>query len=59
MTDSEVRDDAAPEPRRRKHRRVTTAPVPGSDPNPEPEPPRSSGTENDAQLKQDVPPHWQ
>jgi len=42
----------------RTHRRVTTDPVPGTDPSPEPEPSRSSGTENDARLKQDVPPHW-
>jgi hypothetical protein len=45
-------------PRRPKRRRVTTEPVPGSDPNPAPEPPRGSGTENDARLKADKPPHW-
>jgi len=50
-------EDATPAPRR-KHRRVTTEPVPGSDPSPQPEPPRTSGTENDDRLKQDVPPHW-
>jgi len=50
-------DEPAPEPRR-KHRRVTTEPVPGSDPSPAPEPPRTSGTENDDRLKRDVPPHW-
>jgi len=49
--------DETPAPRR-KHRRVTTQPVPGTDPNPTPEPARSTGTENDARLKQDVPPHW-
>ncbi|MGV8885336.1 MAG: hypothetical protein ACOH1T_07065 [Microbacteriaceae bacterium] len=43
---------------RRKHARITTAAAPGSDPNPAPEPPRSSGTENDARLKADKPPHW-
>jgi hypothetical protein len=56
-------DDAAdaaepPVPRRRKNRRVTTQPVPGSDPNPAPEPPRHAPGENDEQLKRDVPPHW-
>jgi len=49
---------AASSQSRRKHRRVTTEPVPGTDPNPAPEPPRGTGTENDARLKQDVPPHW-
>ena len=42
----------------RKHRRVTTKPVPGSDPNPQPEPLRHSGDENDERLKADKPPHW-
>lgn len=51
-------DAGAHEPRRHKHVRVTTEPVPGSDPSPTPEPARTSGTENDAQLRQDVPPHW-
>ena len=50
-------DEPAPEPRRTR-RRVTTEPVPGSDPNPAPEPPRTSGTENDERLRADVPPHW-
>ena len=45
-------------PKRPKRRRVTTEPPAGSDPNPQPEPPRSSGTENDARLKADKPPHW-
>ena len=49
--------DAAAKPRA-KRRRVTTAPPPGSDPNPAPEPPRSTGSENDARLKADKPPHW-
>ena len=48
----------APARHRKKHARVRTDPVPGTDPNPAPEPPRSTGTENDARLKQDVPPHW-
>jgi len=43
---------------RRPHRRVTTEAVPGTDPTPAPEPSRSSGTENDARLKADKPPHW-
>jgi hypothetical protein len=42
----------------RKHARVTTAAVDGADPHPAPEAPRSSGTENDARLKADKPPHW-
>ena len=42
----------------RKPRRVTTEPPPGSDPHPEPEPSQSSGTENDARLKAEMPPHW-
>lgn len=46
------------QPRRRKHRRVRTEPVPGSDPNPAPETPRHTSGENDEQLKRDVPPHW-
>ena len=41
-----------------KHARVTTEPPLGSDPNPAPEPARSSGAENDARLKEDVPPHY-
>jgi|GEM_PF-2666719 hypothetical protein len=42
----------------KKHVRVRTAPAAGSDPFPTPEPPRSSGSENDARLKADKPPHW-
>ena len=49
--------DAAAKPRA-KRRRVTTAPPPGSDPTPQPEEPRGSGTENDARLRADKPPHW-
>jgi hypothetical protein len=44
--------------RRRGGRRVSTDPVPGSDPTPAPEPPRHASAENDAQLRADVPPHW-
>lgn len=44
--------------KRRKHVRVTTKAPAGSDPNPTPEPSRNSGTENDARLKADKPPHW-
>lgn len=64
-------DAAAPEPPERVsgtthrtggptrvHRRVTTAPVPGSDPAPAPEPPRHDRGENDARLLGDRPPHW-
>ena len=43
---------------KRKHRRVTTQAVPGSDPTPQPEPPRHSESENDERLKADKPPHW-
>lgn len=42
----------------RRRRRVTTQPVPGSDPAPAPEPPRHRAGENDDQLRRDVPPHW-
>jgi hypothetical protein len=41
-----------------KHVRVTTDAPTGSDPNPTPEAPRGTGTENDARLKADKPPHW-
>jgi len=44
--------------RRRGGRRVTTDPVPGSDPTPAPAPPDRSSGENDRQLRDDVPPHW-
>jgi len=49
---------AEPPKPRPKRRRVTTEPPPGSDPTPQPEEPRGSGTENDARLKADKPPHW-
>jgi hypothetical protein len=39
-------------------RRVTTSPVPGSDPTPSPEPPRLGTGENDARLLGERPPHW-
>jgi hypothetical protein len=44
--------------RRRRHRRVRTEAVPGSDPAPQPEPPRHSTGENDERLRGDVPPHY-
>lgn len=50
-------NEGAPK-RRRKHRRVRTEPVPGSDPNPQPEPPRHADDENDDRLRADKPPHW-
>lgn len=43
---------------RRRHRRVTTDAVPGSDPTPAPEPRQHTPTENDDRLKADKPPHW-
>lgn len=49
-------DARKPAPRIR--RRVTTEPVPGTDPHPDPEPRRHASGENDEQLKRDVPPHW-
>lgn len=55
--DQVEQSDAPPTPRR-PNRRVTTPPPPGTDPNPVPEPPRSTGSENDARLKADKPPHW-
>ena len=42
----------------KRHRRVRTAAVPGSDPAPQPEPPRLDPDENDDRLKADRPPHW-
>lgn len=42
----------------RRHRRVTTDAVPGSDPTPTPEPERHALDENDERLKTDKPPHW-
>jgi hypothetical protein len=50
---------------RRPHRRVTTAPAPGSDPAPAmparqeaPEEASERSNSNDERLKRDVPPHW-
>lgn len=40
----------------RRGRRVSTEPTPGYTGEPEQEPQQS--TENDARLRQDVPPHW-
>lgn len=53
-------EEAAPQlvVRRRTGRRVTTDPVPGTDPSPSPEPERHASGENDARLREDVPPHW-
>lgn len=45
-------------PPRRKPRRVTTEPAPGSDPTPTPEPERHTLTENDERLKAEKPPHY-
>ncbi|GAA1493640.1 hypothetical protein [Curtobacterium herbarum] len=53
--------DTAPEPSVgvvRSGRRVTTRPVPGSDPTPSPEPARHTSGENDDRLLRDRPPHW-
>lgn len=43
---------------RRRHRRVRTEPPPGSDPEPLEEPDRHAEGENDARLREDVPPHY-
>ncbi|GAA4672024.1 hypothetical protein [Frondihabitans cladoniiphilus] len=43
---------------RKRGRRVTTDPVPGSDPTPAPVDRRVDSSDNDSRLKQDVPPHW-
>jgi hypothetical protein len=51
-------DSGISESHGRKHRRVTTLAVPGSDPTPEPEPDRHGDDENDERLKADKPPHW-
>ena len=45
-------------PVRRKGRRVTTEPVPGTDPNPAAEEPRHTLEENDDRLKAEKPPHY-
>ena len=56
----EVEIGLASEPGTGRHKRprITTEPPAGSDPNPAPEPDRGTGTENDARLKADKPPHW-
>ncbi len=56
--DSERAEPVKPAPRKRVRRRVTTQPVPGSDPTPQKEPPRHTEDENDFRLRQDKPPHW-
>jgi hypothetical protein len=43
---------------RRRGRRVTTDPVPGSDPAPAPADRRVDSRDNDSRLKADKPPHW-
>lgn len=55
--EAEPDEEPTPQPRIPR-RRASTKPPPGSDPNPAPEPPRHTGTENDAQLRRDKPPHW-
>lgn len=55
---AESMESGAVERGTRRHRRVKTKPVAGSDPNPQPEPRRHSGDENDDRLKADKPPHW-
>lgn len=46
------------EGRRRRGRRVRTAPPEGSETQPQPEPPRHASTENDERLFGDKPPHY-
>jgi hypothetical protein len=48
---------AEPTPKKRP-RRVTTEPPPGTDPNPVAEPDRHELTENDERLKAEKPPHY-
>lgn len=48
--------ESAPLVIRRRGRRVSTEPAPGSTDEPAQEPQQSS--ENDERLRQDVPPHW-
>jgi hypothetical protein len=43
---------------RRRGRRVTTEPAPGSDPAPAPVDRRVDSHDNDARLRGDKPPHW-
>ncbi|ARC56084.1 hypothetical protein AS850_03215 [Frondihabitans sp. 762G35] len=43
---------------RRRGRRVTTDPVPGTDPAPAPVDRRRDSYDNDARLRADKPPHW-
>ncbi len=56
MTEDRVPKHLAPV--QRKHRRVTTGPIPGTDPTPQPEPERHAENETDERLKADKPPHW-
>ncbi len=69
---SEVRGDGAQDPEtpviavagpptpvvRRRGRRVTTEPVPGTDPHPAPADRRVDSGDNDQRLRADKPPHW-
>ncbi|ROQ38642.1 hypothetical protein EDF46_2283 [Frondihabitans sp. PhB188] len=43
---------------RRRGRRVTTQPAPGTDPTPAPSDRRVDSSANDERLKADKPPHW-
>lgn len=54
----EISRDAGVKRTVRKHRRVSTEAVPGSDPTPQSEPDRHAEDENDDRLKADKPPHW-
>ncbi len=56
MTEDRVPKHRAPV--KRTHRRVTTGPIPGTDPTPQPEPDRHAEDENDERLRADKPPHW-
>lgn len=58
--DGSGRGDGAPAaaPLRRRHRRVTTDPPPGSDPAPIEEPDRHDPGENDERMRGDKPPHY-
>ncbi|AMM20072.1 hypothetical protein AX769_07720 [Frondihabitans sp. PAMC 28766] len=54
-----IAEPAAPTPVVRKRgRRVTTDPVPGTDPAPAPVDRRVDSHDNDQRLKADKPPHW-
>jgi hypothetical protein len=46
------------QPQKKRPRRVTTEPPPGTDPTPAAEPDRHELTENDERLKAEKPPHY-